>query len=1109
MKTTFRRALAVLLGMLMLATCVLSISATKTYTDVKNGDWYYEFVTYMSDKGIINGYTSDNTFRPNNYVKRSEFIKMMVETFGLDEEATISYTDVKNGDWYYEYYRKAKAQGFIDEVFTGISMLPGEYLTREEAAALLMAYMDYPEADKASTSKFADYSTISAKYRDYVLQAAYAGIINGFEDGNVFNFRPKETLRRAQAAKILSVAAGTIADDDIDALDFDDSDNLVVTAGVVIENVTVPGNVIISEGVTGGTVTFIDCTIEGTVYNRSMANVVFSDGEVSQINIDTAMGEVSLKQGAKVETLNVNSLAAQVSFYNSSSVERFIIADGSTGVKIVDGSDNGSIDYLEVNANGLVSAIKPSECKVDSGVSATIASEVYSAGLKGGVFTSWASGVEYLNFELYKSGTLQYYFTTTKTAPSASDFSSKYSAATKKDSITVVADKEYSEVIGAESLTSYPYLVVAMVSGGSAEKPVVIDRNAAKSAFTTIPTLGISSGSDVIKLTPKVKGTLYYYYTNDATVPATYAAARTLYNGVGTTIKGTIAYSSTTASTKTTKAITALEGYVYCVIFYVDTNGGEYDPILLERPAMTDGFKVDPVVNISKEADGEDVLKFTISSKATVKWLYTNSSVSFTASYFDTAYATAPEGTKGFEKNVPANQEQSIKMMKRNKCDYSYVVVMLVVDGTSYVPVKVSRTSTSTGFESTPAVYKTNGNDVIVFETAEKGTLKYLYTNKTDIHNPNAFNTAFDAAKSGKYTATISASGVNTFSVGTAVEGIGSYVSFMFTDGKGNNYVPVTVKRKDVGTGMSTTPVAYKYKTDGDKTSELVIKAVAPMKLYYFETNSNYNYTLTPDLFTLAANTRMKSVNVKMGEGTYTNLNSAFDIEGDPKYIAIMLEFDGNTQFMPIVIDCKEISYGVSSIGVDKSENNEDVIKVTGKVAGKLEFYYSNTLPKDSAAFTSAYKSASFKSESYITTAQNELITWQSGAVAQYKYLVYRLTGDDGVVYTPGSVTIGEAHRRNATITLDGKKLDVSTDLTTYKVLYFYSDKQIENLTVSGFLTQHGKGLGAKTVTVNEKNPLNVTVYTQKEKDTYKYLYVALQDNAGTYLFKELQTPAE
>ncbi|MBQ8004946.1 MAG: S-layer homology domain-containing protein, partial [Clostridia bacterium] len=157
MRKTIRRVSIALLCVLMLATSALSVIAAPTYNDVKTDDWYYEFVTYMSGKGIINGYPSDNTFRPNNYVKRAEFIKMMILTFGLTDETAVSYTDVKD-HWSYEYYRKAAAQGFLTEVFTSKTVMdPEKYLTREEAAALLMAYMSYAEDEKASESYFADY----------------------------------------------------------------------------------------------------------------------------------------------------------------------------------------------------------------------------------------------------------------------------------------------------------------------------------------------------------------------------------------------------------------------------------------------------------------------------------------------------------------------------------------------------------------------------------------------------------------------------------------------------------------------------------------------------------------------------------------------------------------------------------------------------------------------------------------------------------------------------------------------------------------------------------------------------------------------------------------
>ena len=280
MKKTLSRALAVLLCVLMLATTLIFTSAA-SYNDVKKGDWYEDFVGYMSKKDIINGYT-DNTFRPNDFVKRCEFIKMMVEAFGLTTEADIDFEDVNSNDWYYTYYRKAAAQGFLGKIFKGTKMEPQKYLTREEAAGLLMAYLNYSKNAKASESTFADFNTISAEYKDYVLQAAKAGIINGFEKDGVYNFRPTETLRRAQAAKILSVSAGTIADKDMyDELEFDGSDNLTVTAAVTLTNIYIPGNVIISEGITNGTVKFVNCTIGGNIYDRSTANVEFkNNGDV-------------------------------------------------------------------------------------------------------------------------------------------------------------------------------------------------------------------------------------------------------------------------------------------------------------------------------------------------------------------------------------------------------------------------------------------------------------------------------------------------------------------------------------------------------------------------------------------------------------------------------------------------------------------------------------------------------------------------------------------------------------------------------------------------------------------------------------------------------------
>ena len=178
MKKIFTRAIVTVLCLAMLATCALTASAADEFSDVKSNNWFYGYVTYMSGKGIIHGYP-EGTFLPSKDVNRSEFIKMMVATFGLTAKTAISFNDVSESNWYHEYYSKAAAQGFLGEVFTGNTMRPTDPLRREEAAALLMAYLDYPEDAKASSSKFEDYTDIASEYRDYVLQAAEAGIIDG------------------------------------------------------------------------------------------------------------------------------------------------------------------------------------------------------------------------------------------------------------------------------------------------------------------------------------------------------------------------------------------------------------------------------------------------------------------------------------------------------------------------------------------------------------------------------------------------------------------------------------------------------------------------------------------------------------------------------------------------------------------------------------------------------------------------------------------------------------------------------------------------------------------------------------------------------------------
>ena len=97
-----------LLSFLLAVSIVLcSIVSGFAYSDIdERHDWASEAINSLSDKNIINGY-EDGTLRPENKVTRAELAKMLVVAYELEDESSINFKDVKEDDWYYEYVRIA------------------------------------------------------------------------------------------------------------------------------------------------------------------------------------------------------------------------------------------------------------------------------------------------------------------------------------------------------------------------------------------------------------------------------------------------------------------------------------------------------------------------------------------------------------------------------------------------------------------------------------------------------------------------------------------------------------------------------------------------------------------------------------------------------------------------------------------------------------------------------------------------------------------------------------------------------------------------------------------------------------------------------------------
>lgn len=182
-----------------------SVFAATQYTDV-DAHWAEEAIERWSEEKIVNGY-EDNTYKPNNYVTRAEYITMIVRLFEPAKKADLSeYKDVKEDAWYYEALAKAVEMGII-EGYDNNTLKPEASITRQEAMVILNRVLNLTASKDASGEKFSDAKKIASWAEEAVLAFVENGFVNGYTDGSV---KPTGFITRAESAKILNKAIGMI-----------------------------------------------------------------------------------------------------------------------------------------------------------------------------------------------------------------------------------------------------------------------------------------------------------------------------------------------------------------------------------------------------------------------------------------------------------------------------------------------------------------------------------------------------------------------------------------------------------------------------------------------------------------------------------------------------------------------------------------------------------------------------------------------------------------------------------------------------------------------------------------------------------------------------------
>ena len=820
-----KRTLSLLLVLTMLLGTALSASAASvTFTDVA-GHWAWTNgqIPYLVSKGVLNGYAQSNgtyVFKPDGAVTRAEFIKMLDETFGLTALKAVNYTDVTAGDWYYPYFQKAAAQGYI--LYYGSSANPNGQITREEAISLLVRYLDLPADEKAPASTFLDYSSISDQFKDYVLMAIYASLINGYEVTGSYEFRPKNTLTRAEALTILYRAAGSIFNYSATKRDTGaPTTNSVFTKGdVIIDGInSLTGRNIVSEGVSTGLVDFKNCKIDGTLYIRGGADVTLENCQAGQIVVSGG-GSLSLANNTHVTDIIVDN-SSHLYIYSGTSVDYLTV-----NAQRLEINGNGAIENLVVRASGMTSTIFPTNFDIGSGLTASLANAPYTgkssdvASFAVNPFLTADASNYYVNVKTNVTGRVYGYFTNSDTAPSANEFDSYYTLSNYTVNFNAEEGRWATEIAGsAAAVGNYKYMVLQLQKDARKFTPVVIPVTVnTTNGFSTAPYL---SDSTTISFKGNASGTAYWFYTDDGNV-LTSAAFLSVYETKEAALKGTVPVENISSS-KIALNTSYLKNYRYVAVM-VRTNAGAYCyPVVI--PVGDSGFSVKPSVKTA------GVISFKASTSGDLYYYLTNEKVLPNADKFRSEYNAA-----SYKNNmtVRAGYSDEFKYDTSRTGSYPYMVISIKNSSGTYLQPILLEVNVSTGFEVEPAV---KSAEEIRFRTTDSGVVRYYYTTSSSAPSIEEFKKNYEEVSSNYY-GYVRVNGISYEYINYRAQYANTrpYMAIMFTDSNDKEYAPVLVELDhSTDSGFSVTPYV-----SGD---QVFFETSKNGEVWYFYTTDNDPYS--------------------------------------------------------------------------------------------------------------------------------------------------------------------------------------------------------------------------------------------------------------------------
>lgn len=314
--------------------------------------WAQSYLSNLVRYDVMRGDPSGD-LRPDDNIKRAEFVAMVNRAFGYDKKGKINFSDVPKGAWYSDDINIAKTQGYMQGM-TPAQAAPEDSLTREQAVTLICRALKIEGVD-SDTFKFGDSRNFSQWSKEYINATTLKQIVNGYPDST---FKPQNKMTRGEMAKVLSSLAGEIIKEKgSNYIGYADRNVSMVRSQANLRDTIVPGDLYLTAGLGTGASELTNVVVNGDMIISGTGNsetgkvsAILRDSDIHHLIIDSQSSDimsVRAEGGSVIEKTTVKRNAYLEEDNDRNIAFKDVVLNGVPGTKL---NMAGSFDNVRVMA---------------------------------------------------------------------------------------------------------------------------------------------------------------------------------------------------------------------------------------------------------------------------------------------------------------------------------------------------------------------------------------------------------------------------------------------------------------------------------------------------------------------------------------------------------------------------------------------------------------------------------------------------------------------------------------------------------------------------------------------------------------------------------------